>query len=41
LDRILSPLKEYALNVELPPKTLSIENIYGKILKKIKVKFNI
>jgi len=29
LDRILSPLKEYALNIELPPKTLSIENVYG------------
>jgi len=29
LDRILSPLKEYALNIEIPPKTLSIENVYG------------
>jgi len=29
LERILSPLKEYELNVELPPKTLSIENVYG------------
>lgn len=29
LDRILSPLKEYTLNVDLPPKTLNIENVYG------------
>lgn len=29
LERILSPLKEYVLNVELPPKTLSVSNIYG------------